>query len=363
MPRLLAPERAYLARDGMLAGVTFAMGALLTLAFPTAREFDQSTASLPIGAYSAAYLEILVKANPHDWPARLAFVRQLQGRGDDARALSELDAIPKTDANRGELDALALQLSWAEVNALPAGSPARRQATGDFARRLQDLAGAGANPDRAEAYADLALQVERPLLAAEFFRQLGQATGGEDRASALARAGRWSLAGGDPAHATTYFDLAAGATTNAASRSVWVRQSLIAAEATGDVKMAAERALRWIALLPQDLGLLGEAARLALAANRPGLARDLGRRLVRATPADSQERERQALRELAAGDPEAAWPLVEEAVRRHPASYEWKEREAKTAEWTGRPRIALRDWVWLSRSPGRRAQGRAGLRD
>jgi len=362
MPRLLAPERAYLARDGMLAGVTFAMGALLTLAFPTARDFDQSTAALPIGAYSAAYLEILVKANPHNWPARLAFVRQLQGRGDAARALSELDAVPRTDANRTELDALALDLSWAAANALPARSPGRAQAARDFERRLQDLARAGAAPDRAGTYADLALQVERPLLAAEFYRQLAEATRGEERASAMAKAGRWALAGGDPALATSYYDLAAKTTTDAASQSSWVRQSLVAAEATGDAKIAADRAVRWIALRPQDLGLLSEAARLALAANRPAAARDMGRRLLRATPTDVLQRDQQALRELAAGDPEAAWPLIEEAVGRHPASHEWKEREARTAEWTGRPRIALRDWIWLSGGRGRRTQGRTRLR-
>ena len=62
-------ERVRLARDGLLAGVTFAMGALLTLVFPSARDFDLNANALPIGAYAAAYLEVLVKANPRDWSA------------------------------------------------------------------------------------------------------------------------------------------------------------------------------------------------------------------------------------------------------------------------------------------------------
>lgn len=360
-PSLAGPSsstRVRLARDGLLAGVTFGMGALLTLVFPSGRDFDRTTAELPIGAYSTAYLEVLVKANPRNWTARLAFVRQLQGRGDFARALVELDVIPRTDDNRAELEALALDIAWAAVKAQPQGAPARALAIDDVARRIERLAREPISASRATTCADIALQVERPLLAAEFYRRLGETAEGEDRARALADAGRWSLAGGDPARAAALYDDAARATARPTLESTWAQQSLVAAEATGDARSAADRAVRWVDAWPNDLRLMGEAARLALAARRPGLARDLGRRLVRAKPSDVDERERQALRELAAGDPGAAWPLVEEAVHRHPSSEAWREREAQTAEWTGRPQVALRDWLWLSGTQRGRAPGR-----
>lgn len=346
--------RVRLARDGMLAGVTFAMGALLTMVFPSARDFDRSTTALPIGAYAAAYLEVLVKANPRDWPARVAFVRQLAGRGELRRALEELDVVPRTDENRAEVDGLALEISWAAARAIPLGDPARAAALGLVSRRLETVAaGRGGTAAQVARDADLALQIERPLLAAGFFTRLGDLTTGEARARALADAGRWFLAGGDPARAAAMFDAAALSTADLAVESAWARQSVAAAEATGDARAAADRASSWVARRPADLTLLSEAARVALEANRPRAARDFGRRLLRARPDDTAERERQALRELAAGDPEAAWPLVQEAVRRHPASSEWREREAQTAEWTGRPRIALRDWMWLAGSRGR----------
>jgi len=340
--------RVKLARDGLLAGVTFAMGALLTLVFPSASDFDRNTAALPIGAYATAYLEVLVKANPRDWAARIAYVRQLQGRGDFARALTELDSVPRTEESRAELDELALELSWARARAVPAGSPARPVAMADVVSRLESLARLTGGLADAGRYADIALQVGRPLLAATFFQQRAAMTTSEDRAGALAQAGRWSLAGGDPARAAELFDAAAKATSAMEWQAAWARQALAAAEAAGDVQAAAERASEWVARRPRDLALLSEAARLSLAANRPRAARDLGRRLMQAKRADPAERERQALRELAAGDPESAWPLVEEAARRHPASTEWREREARAAEWTGRPRIALRDWLWLA---------------
>jgi tetratricopeptide (TPR) repeat protein len=358
-PRPDAGERVRLARDGLLAGVTFAMGALLTLVFPSARDFDRSTAALPVGAYSTAYLEVLVKANPRNWTARLAFVRQLQGRGDFARALSELDVVPRTDENRAELEALALDIAWAAVKALPTSVPMRAQAVANVVGRLESLAREPVSAARAEVYADIALQVERPLLAAELYRRVGDASQGEARARALAVAGRWALAGGDPGRAAELYDGACRATARPDGQAIWARQSLVAGEATGDAAFAADRALGLVAMLPDDPGLMSEAARLALAAQRPVVARDLGRQLLRAAPSDIAERERQALRELAAGDPGAAWPLIEEAVHRHPTSAAWREREADTAEWTGRPQIALRDWLWLSRTPGRQAGDRS----
>jgi hypothetical protein len=354
-PRADARERVRLARDGLLAGVTFAMGALLTLVFPSARDFDRSTAALPVGAYSTAYLEVLVKANPRNWTARLAFVRQLQGRGDFARALSELDVVPRTDETRAELEALALDIAWAAVKALPITAPTRPQTVANVVRRLESLAREPVSPARAEVYADIALQVERPLLAAELYRRVGDATEGEQRARALAVAGRWAFSGGDPGRAAALYDGASRATARPDDQATWARQSVVAAEASGDATAAADRALGFVAMRPDDLGLMSEAARLALAAQRPLVARDLGRQLLRAAPSDVAERERQALRELAAGDPGAAWPLIEEAVHRHPTSAAWREREADTAEWTARPQIALRDWLWLSSVPGRRA--------
>jgi len=347
--------RVRLARDGLLAGVTFAMGALLTLVFPSARDFDLNANGLPIGAYAAAYLEVLVKANPRNWSARLAFVRQLHGRGDLRRALDELDLVPRTGEYRGQAEALALEISWAALRAIPLGDPARAAAIGDVGRRLESLARDGdGSPDELSRFADLALQVERPLLAARFFARLGELMTGDARPRALAEAGRWSLAGGDPAGAAALFDAAALSTADLALESAWARQSVAAAEATGDARAAADRAALWVARRPANLALLSEAARVALAANRPREARDLGRRLLRARPDDVVERERQALRELAAGNPEAAWPLVQEAVVRHPDDSEWREREARTAEWTGRPRVALRDWMWLAGARDRR---------
>lgn len=350
--------RVKLARDGLLAGVTFAMGGLLTLVFPSATDFDRNTAALPLGAYATAYLEVLVKANPRNWPARVAFVRQLQGRGDFARAVKELDAVPRTDETRAELDELSLDLSWAAMCALPKGSPALAAATAEVVGRLENLARSSGGLVGAARYANIALQVERPLLAARFFEEQAATAMGEDRAAALERSGRWLLAGGEPARAAERFDAAAKATSTRAAQGAWARESLAAAEAAGNAPGAAERASEWVTRRPHDLELLAEAARLSLAANRPRLARDLGRRLMLAKHADPDERERQALRELAAGDPESAWPLVEEAARRHPASAEWREREAQTAEWTGRPRVALRDWLWLS---GARRQQVASL--
>ena len=230
------------------------------------------------------------------------------------------------------------RISWAAARALPEGDPGRPAALADVARRLENLAESGSGPAaQLNAAADVALQLERPGLAARIFERAAQQERGDARAEAFANAARWHLAAGDRAGALKLLDAAAKSAYTHKAQSELAVKAIKAAEASGDPALALEHASAWVSLRPNDARLLAEAARLALAANRPRLARDLGRRLVRETPADTVERDRQALRELAAGDPAGAWPWVEEAARRHPNSREWREREAHAAEWTGSP--------------------------
>jgi tetratricopeptide (TPR) repeat protein len=349
-----------LANDAMLAGVAFAIGMLLAVVFPTRREFDAATDALPEHAYSAAYLEVIVKANPRDVHSRLAYARQLGHRGDFQAALDELDRIPLRGGGHGDGDGdgdsvdreaieLRFDVALARARALPEGGAARQAAFDEVGRLLAVLELGRHAPARLAEYAEVALGLERPAVAASFYRALASRSSGEESARWLATAGRWLRAAGDSAGAAAAYQQAAAATASSTSAAGWSGLAVRSLEEANRVALAYELASQFAANSPGDVTLLAEAARLALAAGHPLSARDLGRRLLRLRPSDLVERDRQGLRELAAGDAVAALPWIRDAVRRHPTDPEWRTREAHVAEWAGVPTLAMKDWVWLTR--------------
>jgi hypothetical protein len=363
-----------LANDAMLAGVAFAIGMLLAVVFPTRREFDAATDALPEHAYSAAYLEVIVKANPQDVHSRLAYARQLGHRGDFQAAIEQLGRLqhPGSNGAGGESSAtvdrevleLRFDLALARARSLPEGGAARKSAFDEVGRLLTALASGWHASGKLAEYAEVALGIERPGAAAEFYRALAARSSGEERASWLGTAGRWLRATGDPAGAAVAYEQAAAAAPSSSSGAVWSRLAVRALEEANRVALAYGLASKLATQAPGDAALLGDAARLALAAGHPLAARDLGRRLLRLRPSDLIERDRQGLRELAAGDAVAALPWIRDSVRRHPNDPEWRTREAHVAEWAGAPTLAMKDWVWLTRraSPHRHPRKEAQVR-
>jgi len=344
-----------LANDTVLAGVAFTIGMLLAVVFPTRHEFDAATDALPEHAYSAAYLEVIVKANPSDAHSRLAFARQLGHRGDFQAGLDQLAQLERRgagDVRDAEIRELRFDFALARARSLPEGSSLRTSAFAEVGRALDALGTGSHPPAKLAEYAEVALGLERPSTAARFYQALATDSVGDARARWLAATGRWLRAAGDPLGAATAYQQAAAATSDATAAGVWSGLAVTALEAGDQVVLASELATRLASRAPGDATFLIEAARLALAAGHPIAARDLGRRLLRLRPFDVLERDRQALRELAAGDARAALPWVREAVRRHPADPAWREREARVAEWAGEPTLAMRDWLWLTRRAG-----------
>ena len=57
-----------------------------------------------------------------------------------------------------------------------------------------------------------------------------------------------------------------------------------------------------------------------------------------------------------------AFRVAESAVAQRPGDLRWRERLAQTAEWSGQPQQALRQWVHIARTTGREAAYQAVLR-
>lgn len=360
---MIAGERVRLTSDLMLAGVAFAMGTLVATVFPTSADFERTTDALPSNAYSAAYLSMVVKANPRDEHSRIALVRLLASRGDFVSALTHLRFVERTPQNATDLDDLRFDLSLQRARALPQPSPERSAAFEDVLGQLEDLVREPHPASRLIELGDIALQLERPHLAADRYELAASETlDAEARATLLARAGRWMLASGDARRAADCYVRAAESSVNAAGFRDYAVAASQALESSGDARAAADLAGRFADGAPNDAALVDRAVALELAANRPVLARRFGRILLKLRPEDPAELGKQALRELGAGDPVAALPLIREVVDRNRNDIEWREREARVAEWAGDPSLALRDWLWLAASGGKSATSNIGAR-
>lgn len=57
-----------------------------------------------------------------------------------------------------------------------------------------------------------------------------------------------------------------------------------------------------------------------------------------------------------------AYQVAASAVRQEPKNKVWHQRLAQVAEWTNKPQVALREWVWLMRNGGGEASWMAVLR-
>jgi hypothetical protein len=209
------PHTAPVARRGpvlagapLLVGFAFIMGIVMTVVCPTGREYAALSDKKRADAYSIAYLTVLTRADPTDMHLRVVYVRQLAQLGRWEEALQILDRAPGEAHDSVDTRALRLELLLASARAIPRGSPDREQAFRVV--HIELAAHADAFPKaRARDLAELALELEDPLLAASFYLIAADAGLPPGRPSSLADAGRWFRAGGDGQRAAESYQRAA----------------------------------------------------------------------------------------------------------------------------------------------------------
>jgi hypothetical protein len=343
MQTSIADSRERLAGGPMLVGIALAFGALLAAVLPTRSEYARSL-ERPSDARSIPYLRALTRASHGDEPIRLLYVWRLRflGRFDDA-----LEVLgPGPPGGDPQTANLRFDLLLARARAEPDPSAARAEAFAAVAAELGALQSVPETASRLRELSNVALELERPRLAAEYLLAVASLASAQERASALAEAGRWFRASRDEGRAADCFEQAVLAETDPSRARADAGSAIDALEAQARVEAAADLAAAYAARYPEDDALLARATGLAGAANRATEARDLGRRLVAVHPDDDMLRA-QVRRELAADDARGALAFIARLVSRHPEDARVRQLEARVAEWGGNPELALEDWLWL----------------
>jgi len=339
-------DRPSLAGVRLLTEFAFVLGAGLAAVFPTRQQYAEFADDESPNAYSIAYLHVLTRADPADMHLHLLYARHLKalGRFDDALlAVSPVLTDPALGADARDL---RFELLLARARAIPEGDPGRAIAFHTVADELAKMAELPENKDELVHFAGLAVELDEPLLAAKYFARAAESDHAR-RSEYLAAAGKWQRAGGDGVGAADAYKRAAESERSpelARQDRMLALDALLAADRVGD---ACDLAIAFSKAAPGDVGALSRAVTLASAANRVQLARDLGRTLLATDPENGEWLLGQATRELAAGDPAAALPLIVKLRAQHPNDPKLRELEAHVAEWSGKPEMALDDWLWL----------------
>lgn len=340
------PAAPRLAGLPLLAVFTLVLVGLLSLVFPTGSEYAAFTSETKPDAYSIAYLETLTRANPKELELRLVYAKQLAALGRYDAAFTVIAPVLEDPRLGAEAKQFALDVALARARAFPEGAPSRTAAFADVHAQLRVLLSFPRTAARGEELAKLALELDDPRLAAEFYDDLA-AHHQEGRPRYLASSARWLRAAGDNKLAAAHYRSAHDTAFSPDEAIEYAVLAVASLEADNHPNDAADLAAEYAGRHPADARILALATRLATACTRAAAARELGRRWLALAPDDETVMRAQASRELGAGDAKSSLLLLNKLVARHPDEYALRLQRARVSEWAGDLGTAERDLLWL----------------
>lgn len=368
---------------------------------------------VPPGEITTAYLVNLLHTDPGNPRLRLMLARSQLQAGQRERFAETI--APALTADDPALQREALWLLWqSEENRylhLPPDAPQRPQLRADLRRQLAALAEHQWSADMLAEIARQAMAFGDIPLGLRLFGRLGN----EDQGRGdywYAEAARGALAQSEYRAAAEFYLIARERARSVAAQRRYFLDAMHALESgdrVGEALNVAEEALKNAPDLADDPETLIELVRFARTARRPDLADKYARRLLRlslleqwrraqlaaggfdAAPrrvalsgAEMNQEARKGAEPSAGKGPQLpfddriytlgfeafldnrklddAWQVAASAVRQAPDNLAWRERLAKVSEWTGRPRMALDNWLHLARASGRDDAWQAVLR-
>lgn len=391
-------ERPRLAPLWLIALLAAFVGIALFLLYPR-QDLERLLAATPDTPLAEAYLDNLLRSDPNNPQLRLLLARRqsLLGQGEKARqtlqpALHAGDATLRQEA-RWVLWDIEEQLAQQATSR----SPTERQAAEARMRvLLNELVRENWPLERQMSLAGKALQLGEGALGRRLYQSIAASIRDPDEAATLfAHAASTALGAGDYAGSAELYLFARRSTTERAAARRHLHAALRALQSGNQPLAAVELGERSLGEFADDQETLLLMVSLARAAGRPEIAERYVRQLLRL----SLQRQWQALQIarawgegsffavsqkakqsgpgiafddkiytlgydvfLEARKLEDAWQVASSAVRQAPDNLAWRERLARVAEWTGRPGIALENWLKVARTADKDEAWQAVLR-
>ena len=377
-------ERPLLAPLWLIALLAAIVSLALFLLYPRTA-LERRLASTPDTALSVSYLINLLRSDPDNLNLRLLLARsQAQlGRVTEARATLQ----PALDAADTETRRQAHWALW-KMNerdyhrSLASNSSAQGPLQAELLKQIEILAELPLLIEQQIELGSKAYLFQQPALGARLFKAAAQRVDNADEAVKLyQRAAVKSLANGDYPGSAELYLLARASSTDPYQARQYFHSALRTLQSGNLMQQVIEIGEREIGPLADDQETLLLLTQMARAAGRPDIAERYVRRLLKLVLMQQWRALEMALAwgegsfqkvsaSSAAREPgvafndkiytlgyevflenrklEDAWLVANSAVRQVPNNKTWRERLARVSEWTGRPQIALENWVKLA---------------
>lgn len=289
---------------------------------------------------SASYAEVLLASRPEDDELRIDLVQLLVDLGQYSRARRHLlgwvdPDIVQMEYYRLQIDALSA-LHGDDPSRL---EPARAQLMAFDHRQLP--------VEQARTWAELALRMEMPWLAADVYHSLALRVP-EEHLPNLKRAARWYLASGQSGKAAmVYLDILA-ASEEVEDRRYYLRRAydaLLAVSAGDQASRLLVRERHELTDSDADAEWLQQGMQMAIGSQRMDLAAILVARWRELQPYRAEPIDAQFRLELAEGNLREAWKTGDLLLALRPEDPDLLRQMAQLGEWLGNSRKALDHWA------------------
>lgn len=329
----------------LLALCTVALTTLYLL-FPGQERFAMQSERYKPDSVSIAYLQAMLRSAPRDTALRLVLVRQLLETGQWHAAAKVLDGLETGDERLIKQAALLRLRIWAaQITQMPQDDVRRTALIARLARLLQKSSAKAHAPATLQWLYRLALDVDRPDLAARLAQRLA---GAQPRRAGhwWEEAGHWYLAAGEQLAAAEAYMHASdhGGGSLAALRALSAARQAGPANAVRTLQLASEARRRY----SHDRAVQEEAIKLARSLNRNDLALRWNTALLATDPNNADMLLRQREIALASDDLGAALTAARRLVRVDGGSVRNRETLARLEEWAGHVPQAEAQWRWLA---------------
>lgn len=304
---------------------------------------------IPADRISVQYLQLLVNANPDDASIRLALAHQYNDLGNISAARVVLVPFLSQEGRKavdGKL--LLLEMDIKSYYGKPDSDSSKANDLVVLRTQIAAIANGQMPVDLFPTVIQHSLELGSPELAAKLYQRWA-GIDKKEHFEHLKEAGRWYVAAGTPIQAAEIYKTAYTETDNTELARQFALLTINAYRAADKGSLAVTFIKDCLQRFPNDKVLLDEAITLALATNDPKQALEWGSLRLALNPDDAEQISKQIELALAAGSLDVAWVHSERLLILKPKDPKVHQRAAQITEWSGKPDLALTQWVWLVR--------------
>jgi len=301
---------------------------------------------------SVLYLKLLLNIAPDNDNLRLELAGHYINLGQDDNARIELEPLLAKDSHEA-LDArlLMLEMDLKDYFLIAKDDSSRETELAKLQNSIVEISKNQIPVALFTKIIKLSLELNQPAVAANLYYQWSTINlDFAERLEKLQESARWYIASGLPHRAAEIYNKCYELSENTTQARQFAFLALQTLQAAGESKLALEYFRIYQQRFPEDPELLDEAISISLANNNPEHAYALGALRLAFDPDNPEQIKKQFDRALGVGDIRSALALTQRLIEIVPDDDDVHESLARIAEWADKPRLAMKEWLWLARN-------------